>query len=314
MADSALDTALAPAITCAVLEADGNASAEGGGTMREIRALVLAAGLCSSSLVAAGDAASRPASRPAQDALEITAFTTPVEELDIASEIAGVLSAVPVQEGQTVRKGDVLVNLKDDLYLAQLKVSQSRVDAAAVEIAAAKKTHETRSQEHERAKKLFDQKVMSADDYGKAKLEMDVAELGIRKAEAEKKVYELNAARDDEALKQTIIRAPRDGEILRILKHPGEAVQEHAPVLKMVCTDPLYVIAYVPIGAAAGIKVGAEATVRLETGLDRPLRCTVTVVDPVADAASGTCRVKLTLPNPTRTHVSGSKGTVKFGA
>ena len=278
--------------------------------MRGTIVLALVVGLCAWSLTAAGGPASRPAGGPP----DVTAFTTPVEELEIASEIAGVIASVPAQEGRTVKKDDILVELKDNLYRAQLDVSTGRAKAAEVEIAAAQKTFEARTKEHDRAKKLFDQGVMSADDYGKIKLDMDVAELGVSRAQAEKKVYDLAATRDAEALKQTVIRAPREGEVLRVLKHAGEAVQEHTPVVRMVCTDPLYVIAYVPIGTAAGIKVGDRAAVRLESAPDVPLACTVTVVDSVADAASGTCRVKLTLPNPHKAYVAGSKGTVRFQA
>lgn len=60
------------------------------------------------------------------------------------------------------------------------------------------------------------------------------------------------------------------------------------------------------------IKVGMKAVATLENMADKPLEATVAVVDPVADAASGTYRVKLTLPNPDKALTAGAKGTLGF--
>jgi membrane fusion protein (multidrug efflux system) len=250
----------------------------------------------------------------ASAALEVTAFTAPAEELDIASEIAGVIALVHVEEGREVQKGQPLVELKADLLKSQLAVSKERVTASDVEIAAARKVLETRVKEFERADALLAQKVVSPEERDKAKLEMELAKLAVDRAEAQKKVFVLAAARDEEALRQTVIRAPRAGVVFRLLKHPGEAAQENAPVLKMVVLDPLYVIAYVPLSATGQLKSGAKAALRVETHPDVALPCTVSVVDSVADAGSGLYRVRLTMPNPDRQCIAGSKGTVRFVA
>ena len=83
-------------------------------------------------------------------------------------------------------------------------------------------------------------------------------------------------------------------------------------MLILVSVDPLFVIAYVPMSAGNRIRAGDKAQFRLDDVPGQPLECQVAVVDRVGDAASGTCRVKLTLPNPGRQIKAGAKGKVVF--
>ncbi len=253
-----------------------------------------------------------PASDPPADSFEVVAFTTPFRELQVACETSGVLAKVHVEEGQKVAKDDLLAELKGGVQRAQLALSKARVEFAKLQIMACQATYTTRKTEYERVSRLFEQKISTAEERDKAKLDMELANLDLENAIAEKKIYELVAERDDEALKQTVIRAPRDGEVFRVFKRAGEAVEPRDPVLSLVCVDPLYVVAHLPISTAGRVKAGAKAAFLLESRAKVPLECTVTVVDKVADAASGTYRVKLTLPNPADEIMAGAKGALRL--
>lgn len=242
----------------------------------------------------------------------MTSVTEPFKRLEIASEIGGVIAKVHVEEGDQVAEGQVLVELKAGVPRAQMAVDRAHVESARLQIIAYQATFQTRKMAYERALSLFENKVLSSEDYDKAQLEMELAGVGVENAIAQKRVAELAVIRDEESLKQTIIPPPCAGEIFRILKRPGEAVEEQRPVLTLVVLDPLYIIAYAPIHTFGQIQVGMKATFLMENMADTPLECTVAVVDRVADAASGTYRVKLTLTNPARRLPAGSKGTVRF--
>jgi len=244
--------------------------------------------------------------------VDVTAFTTPYRQLEVATETGGVLAKVLVDEGDRVKKGQVLVELKNDILRAQLEVSRAQIDSAKLQTEAQQTTLKTAKIAFDRQEKLFKQGVSTSEEFDKAKLEFDLAKLRVEIASSEVRVTELASERDKERLEQTYIRAPRDGEVFRILKHPGEAVEPHRPVLNMVSIDPLFVVAFAPIGTAGAIKVGMKSTLVLENLPGQSLACAVAVVDKVADAASGTYRVKLTLPNPDRALTAGSKGVVTF--
>ena len=110
----------------------------------------------------------------------------------------------------------------------------------------------------------------------------------------------------------TGIRAPLAGIVVRVDKDVGEAAEEYRPLVRLVVLDVLHVIAHVPHDVAARLQPGASARLIVD---DRPgarHACRVLMVDPVIDAASGTCRVKLELPNPKHQVAAGSRATVHF--
>jgi len=248
-----------------------------------------------------------------EEAIEITGFTIPFRQLAIASEVGGVLTEVKVEEGDQVKEGQVLVQLRDDILRAQLDISKANVVAADHEIEAANATYETEQLEYARIENLFKEGTVSTEEHDAAKLEMRIAKIRYDNALHTKKIYELTVIRDQESVRRTQIRSPCDGLVHRVLKREGEAIeQEREPVLDLACIEPLFVIAHVPISTSGRIKVGDQARVRLEHVADKQLACEVAVVDRVGDAASGTYRVKLVLPNPGGRLRSGTKGTVTF--
>jgi RND family efflux transporter MFP subunit len=253
-----------------------------------------------------------PAAIGGADSVTVDAFTAPHEQRQLSSQAGGVVKKVLVEEGDHVTAGQPLVEFNDALLQAQLAVSQARIQSAEAQIAAAKARHEMLSTEYEREQKLFDKEVASQEDLDKARLDRDLAQLAIENSENDKTIATLTANRDQEAVNQTIIKAPIDADILRIAVRGGEAAQPLSPVLSVVAVDPLDVIAYVPIGTVGRIRVGSTAELKLETVPADPLQCSVKVVDRVADPASGTYRVKLTLPNPDRKIAAGARGSLTF--
>ncbi|MHC4481450.1 MAG: efflux RND transporter periplasmic adaptor subunit, partial [Planctomycetota bacterium] len=166
--------------------------------------------------------------------------------------------------------------------------------------------------EYERAVGMLEEGLITDQQFQKALLEKELARLDVEAAEVDKRILELVAERDREELKQTVVRAPAAGRVFRIYKRAGEAVETHGPVLKLVSIDPLFVVGHVPIGTAGRIEVGSRAALELENMAGTSLECTVSVVDKVADAASGTYRVKLTLPNPDGAIMAGARGALTF--
>lgn len=59
-------------------------------------------------------------------------------KVEVASELGGKVLAVLVEEGEQVRKGDLLLRLDDDLYQAQLQEASAAVEAAEVAVESAR--------------------------------------------------------------------------------------------------------------------------------------------------------------------------------
>jgi HlyD family secretion protein len=54
----------------------------------------------------------------------------PETEVKISPEVGGEIIAMPVQEGATVRKGDVLLKIKPDFYQAQVEQMEAALASA----------------------------------------------------------------------------------------------------------------------------------------------------------------------------------------
>jgi cobalt-zinc-cadmium efflux system membrane fusion protein len=261
-----------------------------------------------------GGSASRPdeSGRPAAPSVvEADAFTQPYRDLEIAAEVGGVVAAVNVEEGDHVEEGQVLVTFKSEVLEAQKVSAQSRVAYAEVQVGAEEANCAVATREYDRMKGLFEENVISDQDFRKTALQKDQADWRVRAAQETLKVSKAAVELEVQHIEQTVVRAPISGEILRIEKRPGEAVEVYKPMLQMVQLDPLYVIANVPIDTYGRIRPGMKAFLKIPR-LNLQLECKVVVVDNVANVGSETYRVKLALPNSDGAVAAGARGTIRF--
>ncbi len=209
----------------------------------------------------------------------------PYDVVEVSSRTPGILGAVPVRRGDSVRKGEVLAKLKSGL-------EEVAVDLARAQLAFAKRRAERNAE-------LFEKELLSAHEQDQMETEIEIAELELRQAR--------------ERLKMRTIKSPIDGVVVDRALSPGEYVGE-GPILTVAQIDPLKVEVIVPVERLGSIAVGTEAEVRPEAPVGGTYRAKVTIVDRVVDAASGTFGVRLELPNPDGRLPAGLKCRVMFGA
>jgi RND family efflux transporter MFP subunit len=98
-------------------------------------------------------------------------------------------------------------------------------------------------------------------------------------------------------LAQRTIKSPIDGVVIDRFLSVGEYVDDR-PVARIAQINPLRVEVVVPASLFGQIHAGQVGTVTPDDGSGNTLQASVSVVDRVVDAASGTFRVRLELPNP----------------
>jgi multidrug efflux pump subunit AcrA (membrane-fusion protein) len=104
--------------------------------------------------------------------------------------------------------------------------------------------------------------------------------------------------RAEEVVNQEMLRSPIDGVVTERLFVRRAYQNEQSPVLTLAQIDPLRAEVFVPTGYYKQIRIGTRAEIRPENPVGGVYAATVTVVDRVLDAASGTFGVRLRLPNP----------------
>ncbi|MGH9869004.1 MAG: efflux RND transporter periplasmic adaptor subunit [Candidatus Polarisedimenticolia bacterium] len=207
----------------------------------------------------------------------------PYMESKIGVSVPGILDEVKVDRGDFVKKGQVLFTL------------QAGVERAAYDLA--KQRSEFATRKMERNKELYRKQMISIHERDELATEAQLLKLEEREAE--------------ERLKLRIITSPIDGVVVKRMFHPGERVEEQ-PVLELAQIHPLRVEAVVPMTLYRRVKVGMVGQVEWEASIGGTNNGTVTIVDPVVDAASGTIGVRLEVPNPTLKLAAGAKCLVTF--
>ncbi|MEM7257917.1 MAG: HlyD family efflux transporter periplasmic adaptor subunit, partial [Pseudomonadota bacterium] len=149
-----------------------------------------------------------------------------------------------------------------------------------------------------RNQKLFKEATISEQDMDKVRTETYIAQLQARQEEDNRRIAELEAERARQALNQRTVRAPISGVVMEKYKNVGEYV-EAEPVYRIANLDPLHVELIVPVEHLGEIERGMTAQVAIEVEQDsgKSHIAVVKSVDRVADAASGTFGVLLSMPN-----------------
>jgi RND family efflux transporter MFP subunit len=223
----------------------------------------------------------------------------PWQTVEIRSPVEGILDKINVQRGDTVRKGQVLVELQSGVeravvesarYRAQMvgrvMISQARLDLAGKKLS--------------RAKDLNEHNFVAAQALDEAQAERRLAEADLRDAIETQESAKLEYRRAAELLNQRTISSPLNGVVVDRMLNVGdlaEAGTGRKPVLKLAQIDPLRVDIVLPAALFGQVHLGQHVNVKATGTTDRH-DAVVRIVDRVVDAASGTFVVRLDLPNP----------------
>jgi RND family efflux transporter MFP subunit len=229
---------------------------------------------------------------------------------DISSKVDGVVDFINVERSDLVKKDQVLVQLDARIEQAAVAYARRRAKATA-EVRANQASADFSARRHERVQSLYESAALSEDQMDETGTQKRLAKLELDRAKENLELAGLDLARAQANLAQRTITSPIDGVVVERYLSPGESVEEK-PILRIAQIDPLRVEVIVPITHMNDIVVGQQATVSPENPINEDYQATVTIVDRVADAASGTFRVRLTLPNPDYSLPAGLRCEIQF--
>ena len=219
-----------------------------------------------------------------------TGRVTAVETVELRPRASGYVERVAFEEGQEVKKGDLLFVIDQRRYRAELDQAQAELERARSEARLART-------QHTRAQTLVEAQAISREEFETRRAGTAQADAAVRAAEAA-----VASARLD--LQFTQVRSPIDGRAGRAMVTVGNLAQADATVLTTVVSlDPVHVYfesdeqTFLRYGASARqggnlVKVGLAN----ETGL--PHAGKLDFVDNRVDPRTGTIRARAVLANP----------------
>ena len=239
-------------------------------------------------------AAAAGAAAPA-GAQGVTAILEPAQHAELRPAVPGRIEAILVAEGDRVMEGEVLARMDDAVQEARVAVArasasaegarrraelaEAEAEAVLARVEAAARRGAAQPWEAERARHAL----------ATARAEFEMAGDQLARAEAELRLEEAT-------LERFALRAPFDATVLRVLREPGEAVGAGETIVEVGRLDALEATAFVPAAWLDALAPGDAVAGRLSDGT--PASLAVRWIDPRVDAASGTARATLELPEP----------------
>ncbi len=206
----------------------------------------------------------------------------PNEEVEIRSEASGKIERIRFDEGSKVSKGDLLVKISDADLQAQLLRAQARLALA--------------EQQEKRAREMFEQNLVSQEEYDRARSELDVvkAELQLTQAQIEK----------------TEIRAPFAGVIGLRYVSEGSYVSPATRIALLQDIREVKVDFSIPEKYAGVVKEGDKINFYTPAST-KPVGGTVYAIESKIDPATRTLRLRALSPNIDGSLVAGAFADVE---
>ncbi len=236
-------------------------------------------------------------------------ITAPFREVTLAAVHPGRIARIQAEEGTFVSAGDTIFELVDDMQHARTAMAKGKADST-LPVELAKAVWDREKQELDRLVRLHCDSNASSKELDDARSAEEIARIEYALAKFEQRQAQLAYEREKALLDEYRADAPFAGYVVEHLSHIGETVDESEGVVKLVQLDPLLVSHDCPVAAAVSLSPGDRVQVRPVDERWEPRIGTVVVASRVADGASQTFKVKLTVPNADGAWMSGLKTSV----
>ena len=212
-------------------------------------------------------------------------------------EVGAAIVDLPVDQGDRVKKGDVLARLHTAEQEAKLLVAQAVVDSAKAAVgkaeAAVGRANAVllqRQAMNRRQKELAMKNVASRQVAEEAQRDEDVAaaDLAVSQSEVTVARTQLEGAEAQLLVEQAllahhVLKAPFDGVVVSRLQELGAVVKAGDPILTLVAPETVWARAYIDESRAGLITVGQTAEVRLRSKPQDVLQARVVRIDIESD-------------------------------
>lgn len=213
-----------------------------------------------------------------------------------SSVINGIMAKVLVDRGDSVKQGQVVAQIESSVEQASVALARAQAEST-TSIGAHEARVELARKELQRVRELLTSQSVAARLLDEAETDLVIEQLALDQAHEDKRIAALELERAKATLELRTIRSPVSGVVVRVYSSASESVEDQ-PIMQIAQIDPLYVEAIAPVQRLGAIREGMVLQVHPEEPIGGVLTATVSLVERVIDASSGTFGVRLELPNP----------------
>lgn len=265
--------------------------------------------------------------------------------------VSGKIQKMNFEEGDVVKKGQVLARIDPDMYEKQVENAKSRVNLAVANLKnleagarpedksmaksamlQAKTQLEQARRDFERYKNVYREDAISRQQFEQARDRYQLAKQQYESAKQQYKkvisgatveninVYRANVRVAQKAVEQaqlqltyTVLHSPIDGVISRKLAEEGVVVNAGTPIYEIREINSMDLVINVPSVHIDEISIGKQAEVYFSGNKDEKIKATVRQIQPVSDPSTRSYQVKLKMAeSPHKKWYSGTIGKAVF--
>jgi HlyD family secretion protein len=192
----------------------------------------------------------------------------------IFSEVAGEITELPVEDGQAVKKGDLLVKINPDIYKAVFEQQQAAISSAKATNLQLKATMVQKAADVKRAEDMFTKKTISVQELDAARAGADVAKNTYESSMHQIEMAEAASSQARDQLSKTTIYSPLDGNVTILNSKLSERVvanSQFAGTEVMRVADLNHMEARVDVNEndVVGVKNGDKAIIKIDAFPER---------------------------------------------
>ena len=204
------------------------------------------------------------------DTFKLPAVIEPNRIVTVSAEIDGRIESIPLKEGSSIKKGDLLVKLNTEIILPQYKVAEAQLQRDEIEF--------------DRMAKLVKSEATSKSDYDNAKTKRDISKAQFDEIKAR--------------LERTSIIAPISGVLNQVLVGEGEYIQTGKAVVEIVDNNTVKVAVDIPERDISFFSTGGQAEVCTSyQDSEKVMTGSITFISAIADELTRSTRMEITLSN-----------------
>ncbi len=204
-----------------------------------------------------------------QGVIQAIGTLAPVEGVTVSADADGVVAKINVENGTTVKKGDLLIELDTSVEAAQLAAAEASASLAKLQ--------------RDRANELVGKNTIS-------KSEFDAATAGLEQAGAN--VTALRAT-----IERKHVRAPFDGRIGIRLVNVGQFVARGRALVPLQKLDPIFVNFSIPQRELGNLTIGQKVSLSVDA-FPEAFSGAIAAINSEVDAATRNVSVQALLANP----------------
>jgi len=230
--------------------------------------------------------------------LQATGSFVADEDSDVAPDASGRVMATPVDVGQFVKQGTVLVKLRAvdaGLRLDEAKAAASRAEANVRLVESQNTLAQTTAERYGRLLATGD---LSREVADQAKTQAETSTQNVATARASLAEAQAQLALAEKAVADVVVSAPFAGFISARNVSVGEYVQPSTPVIKLLKVDPLRLQLVVPGIETGHVSRGQKVTSTVDAFPGQVFQGEITAVNPAIVQQSRSLIVEARVPNP----------------